>query len=323
MRYEQVSLPSFGPGVSPAAIVDAVSRWSTSPPLRDLVEAFGARFPRGDTGVILSFLDDFTAENWDYRRGRERLDADEPTLSADMVRLVEVATRALGLRDVRPPRRTTYTHLLLLGAVAPACLQRVFYAGHLVSAGTVAPGTVTGLGSFRRLRDVELAPLIELGLDGCAYEIDVLAAAAQMAFGLDQPDKVVESLHTGPELNRSWSSRRWSGPGPEVCLLASPSSAPDTRRASTQDTLRHWVREVALGPVDRVLIITSPIYVPYQHCDAIRILALPQGCEVETVGVDPATIRQALPVVRYSPGNYLQETRSAVRSMRLLYEASA
>ena len=44
MRYEQVLLPPAGPGVRPADIADAVSRWSTSPPLRDLVE--GQRTPQ-------------------------------------------------------------------------------------------------------------------------------------------------------------------------------------------------------------------------------------------------------------------------------------
>ena len=35
-----------------------------------------------------------------------------------------------------------------------------------------------------------------------------------------------------------------------------------------------------------MLLVTSTIYVPAQHCDAVRVLALPRGCTVETVGFD-------------------------------------
>ncbi|MEU4559566.1 hypothetical protein AB0F72_14370 [Actinoplanes sp. NPDC023936] len=322
MRYEQVPLPAAEGGVAPAGIAAAVTRWSTSTPLRDLVESFGGRIPRASgTGAVLAYLDDFSAQHWDYRRGRERIDADEPVLAADLVRRVTAATAALGLCDRRPPRRRRYTHLLMLGAVAPACLQRVHYAGHLISAGTTAAGVVTGLGSYRRLHEAERAALAPLGLHGCAYEVDVLTAAVRDAFALGEPDKVVEELHTGPDLNRSWSSRWWHGPGPEVRVLASASSAPGARRASTLDTLRHWAREVALTLYDRVLIVTSGIYVPYQHCDAVRILALSSGCAVETVGLDPAAVPRTLPAVAYTPGNHLQELRSTICSMRRLYEA--
>ena len=69
-----------------------------------------------------------------------------------------------------------------------------------------------------------------------------------------------------------------------------------------------------------MLLVTAPIYVPFQHCDALRTLAVPYGCAIETVGVDPGLADLArLPEPTLSPGRYLQEIRSAIRSMRALH----
>ena len=69
-------------------------------------------------------------------------------------------------------------------------------------------------------------------------------------------------------------------------------------------------------------MVTAPIYVPFQHCDALRVLAVPYGCGVDTVGVDPGLpALRALPEPTLTPGRYLQEIRSAIRSMRHLHAA--
>ncbi len=95
--------------------------------------------------------------------------------------------------------------------------------------------------------------------------------------------------------------------------MAAPSAEPSVRRADTSDTYRFWAGEHHPGPGDAVLIVTSPIYVPFQHADALRLLTLPYGCAVDTVGFDAAQ--------RSGPERYLQEIRSAVRSMRKLHDA--
>ncbi|MCI4061548.1 hypothetical protein MRQ36_02750 [Micromonospora sp. R77] len=67
--------------------------------------------------------------------------------------------------------------------------------------------------------------------------------------------------------------------------------------------------------------MTAPIYVPFQHCDALRTLAVPYGCGIDTVGVDPASAAPAgIPEPTLTPGRYLQEIRSAIRAMRALHD---
>ncbi|MFD0785196.1 hypothetical protein ACFQZ8_14920, partial [Micromonospora azadirachtae] len=101
-----------------------------------------------------------------------------------------------------------------------------------------------------------------------------------------------------------------------------PSSAPQHRRAHTADTQRFWAGHARLSPSDQVLLVTHPIYVPFQHCDALRTLAVPYGTGMDTIGVDPAMPDPArLPEPTLTPGRYLQEIRSAIRSMRSLHTA--
>ena len=56
-----------------------------------------------------------------------------------------------------------------------------------------------------------------------------------------------------------------------------------------------------LRPGRRLLMITTPIYVPSRHLAAVRMLALPHCVEIDTVGT-----------------KYLLEVRSTIRALRRL-----
>ncbi|WP_229399980.1 hypothetical protein [Micromonospora okii] len=316
-----VALPSGEAGATPARIADGVRAWVTSPPLRGLVARFGGDWPAGDDGLaaVLAWLDEFSARHWDFRRGRERPEAGEPALDARTAGLVLAAASALGLARSAPPARPAYAHLVVLGGLAHACLRRVAYAAHLLGSGTSVAGEVAVLGSFRPLSEAEREVLAGVGLAGCETEVDALDAAVRLAFRVAGPAESggVDAGHP----HHSWSSRTYRPPAsPPVRVLAAPSSEPDRRRAHTADTQRFWAEHVRLSPGDAVLMVTAPIYVPFQHCDALRTLAVPYGCGIETVGVDPAVPDLArLPEPVLTPGRHLQEIRSAIRSMRALH----
>jgi hypothetical protein len=90
-------------------------------------------------------------------------------------------------------------------------------------------------------------------------------------------------------------------------------------RANTGDSLVAWATSVEPTPTRaRLLLVTTDVFVPFQHCDAVRLLGLPYGCTIDTIGHDTA----ANPWVRPTrPFLVLQEIRSAIRSMVLLHEA--
>ncbi|WP_422735830.1 hypothetical protein ACN263_19580 [Micromonospora sp. WMMD729] len=308
-------------GTQTGTVAERIEAWVCSTPLRGLVGHFGGDWPAGDLAEALRFLDDFSARHWDFRGGRERPDAREPDLDPATAALVLDAAATLGMVRATPPTRRAYAHLVVLGGLAHACVRRVAYAAHLLRAGLRVTGEVAVLGSFRPLSEWERVTLADAGLPPDETEVDVLDTAVRQVFGVTAPTEQdgVDAGHP----HHSWSSRTYRPAGlPPVRVLAAPSSEPDRRRAHTADTQRFWAGHVQLAPGDQVLMVTAPIYVPFQHCDALRTLALPYGCHIDTVGVDPTvTDPTVLPEQTLTPGRYLQEIRSAIRSMRALHES--
>ncbi|BCY11416.1 hypothetical protein [Actinoplanes sp. L3-i22] len=309
-----VALPPSPPGDLAGGIRD----WITSAPLRELVAASGGRLPGGGTAELLAWLDDFSGAHWDFRRGSlERHMMDPQDFGTPVLAAIDRAATALGLVTAHPPSRREYTHLLVLGGLGATCLQRADYAARLWRSGAVGSPRVAGLGSFRPLHETELATP---GLAGCVTEVDAMRAGLRASFALGEP--VEHRGTTGPAGHDSWSITDFTAPGATtiqaaagattVQVLAAPSAEPELRRADTSDTYRFWAGEHRPGPGDAVLIVTSPIYVPFQHADAIRLLNLPYGCPVDTVGLDSEQ--------SFGPERYLQEIRSAVRSLRKLHQ---
>ncbi|MEH1169931.1 hypothetical protein V6V47_31580 [Micromonospora sp. CPCC 205539] len=316
MRSADAALPT---GTVAERITSEVRAWVGAAPLRGLVRHFGGDWPGGDLTAVLAGLDDFSARHWDFRQGRERPDAREPAFDAPTAGLVLDTAAALGLVRPVPPARSGYAHLVVLGGLAHACLRRVAYAAHLLRTGPAVAGELAVLGSFRPLSERERAVLAGVGITGDT-EVDALDAAVRRSFEVDAPAE--RDGHDTGDPHQSWSSRTYRPAGlPPVRVLAAPSSEPERRRAHTADTQRFWAEHVRLSLGDPVLLVTAPIYVPFQHADALRTLALPFGCDIETVGVDPALVALAgAPEPTLTPGRYLQEIRSAIRSMRALHD---
>ena len=319
VEFAQVPLPDCPAGVTADALADSIGTWITSPAMRALVAEHRAELPQLSTADLLAWLEEFSARHWDFRDGRvERDEVGAVGFGPSHSALVTAAARALGLSTAQAPRQEGYDHLLILGGLARACLQRTWFSAGLVRRGTRI-GEIAALGSFRELRQPETDLLATLGITDCGYEVDAMEIGVRRGFDFAEPTEVRSS--TGEVTHLSWSVRRYHSAGePTVTVLAAPSSAPQSRRANTSDTYRFWAEQVSLAASDRVLVVTSPIYVPFQHCDAIRSIALPYGCGIETVGFD---VNEALPELHQTPGpdKYLQEIRSAVRSMDALYRA--
>jgi hypothetical protein len=105
-------------------------------------------------------------------------------------------------------------------------------------------------------------------------------------------------------------------------VIAAPSSDPGRRRANTADTCRFWTEEVTpLRGGERILVVTTALYVPFQHCDALTMIGLPYGCVVDTIGHDPSILDDDLFLPAPTPAHHLQELRSTILSMRRLVAA--
>lgn len=335
VAYEPVPLPRCSSHPSLPDIAASVHRWVVSAPMRDLVRAFGGAPPadadEAATAALLQWLDDFSYLHWDFRarraqqgptaaQGVERHEADEPDLDTEQVALVLAAAEALGLVRATRPRHDRYTHLIVLGGLARACLLRTSYAAALLSGGLVGRPEVAALGSLRPLNGEEDALLVQHGAAGCQTEMDAMDVGVQRYFGfVDPTDEASHIDSDNPRL--SWRLRTYHrDAGPTVRVLAAPADE-GVKRANTADTQRFWAEGVQLTPQDRVLVVTSAIYVPFQHADAIRTLGVPFGVDVDTVGVEAGWSPDASLHQPVTPGRYLQEIRSGIRSMRWLLDA--
>ncbi|RSM72198.1 hypothetical protein DMB66_06255 [Actinoplanes sp. ATCC 53533] len=320
--FAPVALPACAPNFQPDAIAADIEVWISSEPIRALVGRFGGALPAADVGGLLTWLDDFSGEHWDFRKraaGAERDQVKAPEFDPPTTQLVTSAATALQLVEPRMPAHREYDHLLVLGGLGRACLQRTEYAAQLIDQGVVAVPELAALGSFRPLTAAEK----ELpGLAGSGHEVDAMDAGVRAAFHLDESGLLESS--DGPVDNSSWSVRTYRSPaGVEVHVLASPSSEPATRRANTPDTYEFWAQRIKLRAKDRILVVTSPIYVPFQHADAMRMLALRYGCGIDTIGFDSGKVSVPLAPGATNPDRYLQEIRSGILSMVRLHRAVA
>jgi hypothetical protein len=311
-HFPPVRLPVWpAGGASTATLAEDIADWVGSAALAALVERFGGTVPAGDTGSRLAYLDDFSIV-WDSRRGGERSQAryaehDEPTR-----RLVLAAATALGLAGRERPAADHYDHVLILGGGPITGRARSRFAADLL-AGGVTTGAVAGLGSLRPL------PVTSAAL-GAAVELtegDGMLMAAQEAFP-PLGDTTVRQGTT--EAGHDWWVKTYPSEVGPVSVVAAPPTQPG-RRANTADTMLAWADLVGRPtPQERILLVTTHLYVPFQHADAISTLGLPYRCGIDTVGFDTATF-QAWPKGPAHVGEFLQELRSAIRSLRTLYDS--
>ena len=145
----------------------------------------------------------------------------------------------------------------------------------------------------------------------------------RFAFDLAAPDRE-RGEHSDLRFG-SWRVHEFADPaGPSVFVVAAPSGEPEIRRTNTADSYRWFASElVGLQPGERLLMVTSDIYVPFQHADAVRVLGLPYKVVVETAGVQAGDVDPRLAQV-FSADAYLQEARSTIMAYsRLLGAVSA
>lgn len=296
------------PGEERALIEDWISR----PALRKLVETYGGTWPTGSLEDVVAELVDFS-EIWDYRGGERNRhmfhdDQDEPDPNAE---LTYWSAEELGMINPPAPSQRTYDYLLILGGLATGVEPRVGYAARLVDEGLEIRKQIAALGSFRQLTDREL-PIAARYTPSGRYEIDHLSAMLGDMFDSSEKWSYVSTgdPEESPALASLVSTLERSD-GPDLATYAAASSEPFKRPANTADTYDFLGDVAQMNAGERVLIVTSAIYLPYQHFDAVRTLRK-LSLAIETIGV-----RREQRGPTHPPRAYRQEMRSALRSAEL------
>lgn len=294
---------SICPPVGPARerlVALRVHEWLAHGQLQKLVRHWGGNPPAGaSVKALLDYLVPFS-EAWDYRAMARRRSAanpssqdsagasrwevtDDPLVHANR-RLVLSAARALGLARVRLPRRRVFDYVLILGGARLSNLYRLRRAKELLERGIVDAGSIALLGSQRSVMPTERDATDTYAPDA-RTELDLLLKAAELEL---------------------------AGSSVTVHTLAAPSPEPGKRRATSADSYRFFHERLQPPPGASCLLVTSQIYVPYQHLEAVRMLALPHELELETIGF-PVRWGGSLQGLR-APANYLQEIRSMIQA---------
>ncbi|MFE2377240.1 hypothetical protein [Streptomyces sp. NPDC059398] len=300
------------------ALARLVSAFALHPDERRLAAALAAGAPR-ETGV-LARLDAFT-DRWDTRGGKERREARALEMTSHQEAMVLEAATALGLRGGPPARFSTYDHVLVLGGTLRGCRVRTGEAARLLNSGRLGAKAVTALGGHRPFSPEEFTHAAAIGHSHLREEFQALDSCAREMFGLGEPERVVGE--DSAEIGATWGVRHYRNTvGLPVRVAAAPSRTPG-RRADTADTYAFFADRLGqLRSESQLLLVTSAVNVPAQHFTALRMLALPYGARIDTVGHTAESVPPAL-AWALSATEYLLEIRSAVRALRRLREASA
>jgi hypothetical protein len=328
VEFEPVAVPGQGEEPTAEVLLAEITGWVRSEPLRALVRHFGQGAPSGSIAEELAYLDDFTARAWDFRRNagadsKERNQVDPDAVAGADEQLAVAAAEALGLVQPRPPRYRHYDHVVVLGGLVRANLWRTAYAAHLLRQG-VRAGNVIAISAYRQLAKNDADPdrdeyrLLEVfGLPRRDYEWEVMQDGLQRAF--DLPEFTIER-ESDPDAEGAARFRVASAEsgGQRVSLIVAPALEPG-RRANTADGYQYWAGRIEhVRPGERLLAVTTCIYVPYQHAVALQRLALPFGCSIDTVGIDFSVLDNSLSPQHFRGAHYLQEIRSALRAYHQL-----
>ena len=311
MSFDPVPLP---PGGDRAAIAGGIDGWTASPALAAVLAEFGHQpVATGSLADRLADLDAFAAERWNYRKGLERHQAVGEDFPPGVDARLRDGLEALGFLGTRGPRSGSYDHVLVLGGGIRTMLARTGLAASVLIG--VETMTVTGIGSVRELAGQEETAR-RFGLEPCATEGDAVDETLRQRFRLGRPADVRSGTN---ELGRPYWIRSY-GAAPAFHVLAAPATRPG-QRANTADGFIGWATQVAPPLAGAaLLLVTTDIFEPFLHCVALRTLAVPHGCRVETIGFDSRACEYIEPTKTFA---ILQEVRSAISSMRRLHHVLA
>lgn len=289
--------------------------------LIELVSEFGGRqYPKDNIEDCINFLADFS-NIWDYRsrlntatetNEKARWLISKESFSDSQIRAIKKASKEIGLKDNSQPLSDRYDYVWILGGAKLSCLLRSKLAKEVVQNLKNHPKNISMLASFRPINESERLATDTYAIEA-ETEFDLFISAHKMYFD-SSVIKTNESDSSAP-LNKQWRILEFEN---KTSIFSAPSREPELRRANSLDTYLFFLEHYTVEPGSRILLITSEIYVPYQHIEAFRSVALPKNVSIETIGF-PSDWGGELQGMS-NDENYLQEIRSTILSVKRLFD---
>lgn len=297
----------------PREIQRSTASWLDSAEMTELLAHFDHTLTATGLRDRLAEAEQISRDIFDFRQGGERWEAEKAEFSPRTAEAVDalIARIYRDPQDLPAAELGESTHGLVLGGRINSCLLRTELLADLLRQG-LQIGHIWGLGSRRDVVDMERELASALHLGPVADELDAMCAALRHALAL--PHSAEQSQRSPSEVRQLAVS-----PIPVAGLAAEP--GPGNRRATTGDTYRFFLETAKnVTQQDHILIITSAIHAPFQHAQALADLSVSTGATITSVGAHVSTSSQAAVRAEWTTAEWLQEIRSAIWSMRVMYD---
>lgn len=296
-------------------LINTISEWINSDAIRTMVSIFGGRIPDVDIKEKINWLNDFS-NIWDYRKKQsnenERWNIEEDPIAKVNSGTLFECVKKLGLVDIEHPLQMP-DYILPLGGARLSNYARPLKAKDIVDEGSIEGKQIVALSGTRPINEVE-KPFIAEYAPEALTEFDAISAGVEKVFDLKKGD-FEEEYHKESNINMEWAKRAYNEKymNNTIVSIAAPSSDP-ARRANSRDTFEFFLDEFNISKGDRLLLVTSCIYVPFQLLKFMD-LAIEKGFYVDCVGM-PNDDKKGTAFSQIS--NYCQETRATINAIKFL-----
>ena len=281
-----------------------------------LVALYGGAPMEGlSLGEYIRWLNEFV-HLWDFRKmqanGGERWLVENDEKCEQHKDLILHHAHLLGMTDAEIPGEAP-DYILPLGGARLANLARAQGAREMADRFSAERFSVVALTGKRPLNEVEL-PYTAAYAPDAENEYEAMNKGLECAFELSE-DEYLETNYITRNCNIQWSKREYHvcNRNYKVWSLAAPSSVPE-RRADSFDTFRFFIDQFKVQENQRLLLVTSCIYAPFQLLKFIPI-SFEKKIETDCYGVSPAVAGSQFS----KPSNYLQEMKGVVNAIYHLY----
>ena len=297
-------------------LFQSISHWIYATELQNLIRIFAGEIPKScSLKEYIRWLNKFV-DIWDFRKtqanGGERWNIVNTSAVDKNAKEIMSAAHSLGMMDVYLPQKKP-NYVLPLGGARMTNWSRPQMARRLADQMKLEQISVVALSGNRPLNEVE-KQYTEVYAPKAKTEYDAINKGIESAFDTGEAFEEERIWHENINLQSAVRKYKKTYRDCRIYSLMAPSSDA-LRRANSIDTFRFFVNYFSVGEKDRILLITSCIYVPFQIMKFME-LAIENNLEVDCVGVSPDLAGN----VTVNPANYLQEMKSMINAIYLLSE---
>lgn len=288
-------------------------RFVNNPGVEQIVKQFDAHYLTiTDPNKRIDFLAALAAEQWDFRKGRERYEVtEEYVIDAPDSVLGKIVFEGANYAEMASSSRASLKHysiLAILGGANMAPYYRLRYGLEQ----DISYDMLAYMGSEREVVEPE-ATITKDYAAGAKTEFDLGKGAINTLMANTLSDEGAYDVATS-----EWHIARLQTLNDVPIFMLSAPPFLGVKRANTADTydfLRRLEQE-SFNSTKNVLFVTGAIFRYAQYFDAVREISLRTGVDVEVIGYD-----QAYTGTSFKPSQFLQELKAAADAAVRLRDA--